>query len=588
MPKIETEKIDCLYRRCSRPAPRGKIESVRTHSEIIEQFDSFSLLKLLFLVRKWHCGSRKAFPRQMTPQSREKTAKTAVFRHRWQAWKVVRSIAAVRQRPRTPRNRRCSFAFFETFLWHFNKKQRAAVIFRLSRPVSCKNQENGSGKRWSLHAPLKIVLPRWRGRGNRHLPRTCWRDPRRHITAERRSEKITRHRSHPMTAEYGIASFAARREARRLNVTRADGPKPPDAAKTGGVKEAISTSRTRWSYRRRLCCSWRRKTEAVERRASFERARGLKTRTSKNAHSNVPPHKPRALTSSRASGSRLALECRKTSPLRGCSLGSTSTSVQTSLKSEAVRSRISLCRAMVNPPLLHVRPWQLSNGSPHAQCEGRLVGSQPYRRAMASRNAPLCRANPSSWRGRAESQDEAPSSMARSTAESRGGDSWFRMARCACFSSSALSFFALVIATHKHGHSHIHTHFFSEEAKLAKRREKNYRHTHTNLPLVLVVSHCIVLAATWSNAGITCRACHSSGASFHCDTHTHTFFSCIFILREVPSSRLRPRLLLLSPVVALCEEHDSPSRRLIFWVSLSWWIRTPKKEIPYWLTRRPG
>ena len=50
-----------------------------------------------------------------------------------------------------------------------------------------------------------------------------------------------------MTAEYGIASFAARREARRLNVTRADGPKPPDAAKTRGVKEAISTSRTRWS-----------------------------------------------------------------------------------------------------------------------------------------------------------------------------------------------------------------------------------------------------------------------------------------------------------------------------------------------------
>ena len=155
MPKIESEKIDCLHRPCSRPAPRGKIESVRTHSEVIEQFDSFSLLKLLFVVRNWHCWSRKAFPRQMTPQSREKTAQTAVFRHRWQAWKVVRSIAAVRQRPRTPRNWPCSFAFFESFLWHFNKKQRAEVIFRLSRPVSCENQENGSGKQWSLHAPLK-------------------------------------------------------------------------------------------------------------------------------------------------------------------------------------------------------------------------------------------------------------------------------------------------------------------------------------------------------------------------------------------------------------------------------------------------
>ena len=153
MPKIESEKIDCLHRPCSRSAPRGKIESVRTHSEVIEQFDSFSLLKLLFLVRNWHCCSRKAFPRQMTPRSREKIAKTAFFRHRWHAWKVVRSIGAVRQRPRTPRNWRCSFAFFESFLWHFNKNQRAEVIFRLSRPVSCKNQENGSGKQWSLHAP---------------------------------------------------------------------------------------------------------------------------------------------------------------------------------------------------------------------------------------------------------------------------------------------------------------------------------------------------------------------------------------------------------------------------------------------------
>ena len=79
MSKIETEKIDCLHRPCSRPAPRGKIKSVRKHSEVIEQFDSFSLLKLLFLVRNWHCWSRKAFTRQMTPQIREETAKTAFF-----------------------------------------------------------------------------------------------------------------------------------------------------------------------------------------------------------------------------------------------------------------------------------------------------------------------------------------------------------------------------------------------------------------------------------------------------------------------------------------------------------------------------
>ena len=72
----------------------------------------------------------------------------------------------------TPRNWRYSFAFFESFLWHFNKKQRAEVIFRLSRPVSCKNQENGSGKQWSLHAPLKWQMETclcafWSGEGAR-------------------------------------------------------------------------------------------------------------------------------------------------------------------------------------------------------------------------------------------------------------------------------------------------------------------------------------------------------------------------------------------------------------------------------------
>ena len=79
MPKIESEKIDCLHRPCSRPAPWDKIESARTHSEVIEQFDSFSLLKLLFLVRNVHSWSRMAFPRQMTPKAEKKTAKRRFF-----------------------------------------------------------------------------------------------------------------------------------------------------------------------------------------------------------------------------------------------------------------------------------------------------------------------------------------------------------------------------------------------------------------------------------------------------------------------------------------------------------------------------
>ena len=40
-----------------------------------------------FLLENWHSWSRKSFPRQITPRSREKTATTAVFRHRWTGMK---------------------------------------------------------------------------------------------------------------------------------------------------------------------------------------------------------------------------------------------------------------------------------------------------------------------------------------------------------------------------------------------------------------------------------------------------------------------------------------------------------------------
>ena len=155
MLKIESEKSTVYIDRARGRRLQAKSNRYARTQKLSNSLIRFRLLKLLFLVRNWRCYSRKAFPRQMPPSSREKTAKTAFFLHRWQAWKVVRSIGAVRQRPRTPRNWRCYFAFFESFLRHFNKKQRAEVIFRLSRPVSCKNHENGSGKRWSLHAPLK-------------------------------------------------------------------------------------------------------------------------------------------------------------------------------------------------------------------------------------------------------------------------------------------------------------------------------------------------------------------------------------------------------------------------------------------------
>ena len=42
-------------------------------------------------------------------------------------------------------NWRCSFAFFECFFWHCNKKERTEVIFNLSRPVSSNIRKMAQG-----------------------------------------------------------------------------------------------------------------------------------------------------------------------------------------------------------------------------------------------------------------------------------------------------------------------------------------------------------------------------------------------------------------------------------------------------------
>ena len=47
---------------------------------------------------------------------------------RFSAWKVLRSIAVARQRPRTPQHWWCSFTFFEYFLWHLNSGQSKIFI----------------------------------------------------------------------------------------------------------------------------------------------------------------------------------------------------------------------------------------------------------------------------------------------------------------------------------------------------------------------------------------------------------------------------------------------------------------------------
>ena len=74
--------------------------------------------------------------------------------------------------------------------------------------------------------------------------------------------------------------------------------------------------------------------------------------------------------------------------------------------------------------------------------------------------------------------------------------------------------------THTHTHAHTRTHAHTH----AHTQAHTQTHTHTNGPLSLVViffALCLLLL-TWSIAGVACRACHSSGTFFHCDTHAHT------------------------------------------------------------------
>ena len=159
MSKIESEKIDCLHRPCSRPAPRGKIEigthALRSHRRSLIRFRCSNSC---FLLETGIAGHERLSLAKWHPEAEKKLRKRPFFdtadRHE-KLYGRSRLYASAQWRLETGG---FLFAFFESFLWHFNKKQRAEVIIRLSRPVSCKNQENGSGKQWSLHAPLKNTL----------------------------------------------------------------------------------------------------------------------------------------------------------------------------------------------------------------------------------------------------------------------------------------------------------------------------------------------------------------------------------------------------------------------------------------------
>ena len=139
-------------------------------------------------------------------------------------------------------------------------------------------------------------------------------------------------------------------------------------------------------------------------------ANGLKTLTSKNARCLVP-QKSTATTSSLAPSSRLEDFNRRCSFESGWSAGSIPTPMQTSSNNSAVRSLISLCLLIGNPPQLQLSACSTEKDLPQTQLLGRCCGLQPYLRQSASRKSPLCRANPYTASGNTVSQLEAPFSL---------------------------------------------------------------------------------------------------------------------------------------------------------------------------------
>ena len=142
----------------------------------------------------------------------------------------------------------------------------------------------------------------------------------------------------------------------------------------------------------------------------------LKTRTSKNVYSNLPPHTPFAETSSLAPSCELVVAPGSWSDIVDCRLGSMHTSLHTSVRRLALRSRISLCLMQGKPPLAHESVCSTVKQLPHLHLSGRFEGDHSYRRAMASWKAALCSEKPCSLRGRTVSQVEAPFSLAKPTA----------------------------------------------------------------------------------------------------------------------------------------------------------------------------
>ena len=108
----------------------------------------------------------------------------------------------------------------------------------------------------------------------------------------------------------------------------------------------------------------------------WEGAWGLNTLTSKYVFSNRLTQKPMAAMSRRVPSCLLDEAPVRISPVTGCSSDSVQTSLQTSVRRLAVKSRISLCLMEGKPPLGHDTACSMENLMPQLHVDGVRTGCQ--------------------------------------------------------------------------------------------------------------------------------------------------------------------------------------------------------------------
>ena len=79
MPKIESEKIDCLHRPCSRPAPRAKSNRYARTQKSSNSLIRFRCSNSCFLLETCIAGQERLLLAKWHPKAEKKNGETAVF-----------------------------------------------------------------------------------------------------------------------------------------------------------------------------------------------------------------------------------------------------------------------------------------------------------------------------------------------------------------------------------------------------------------------------------------------------------------------------------------------------------------------------